>query len=86
MFGRSFCRRIVMMVGIMHLCLTGVGYTSNDHDKAGPHGQPMDAATQAMMATWQAYASPNDNHKMSGPVGRDVESRRQMVDDTGQST
>ena len=64
----SFVTRIVMMVGVVHLCLTGVGYTSNDHDRAGPQGQSMDAATQAMMATWQAYASPNDNHKMLDPL------------------
>ena len=64
----SACRRIVMMVGVIHLCLASVGYTSTEHDKAGPHGQSMDAATQAMMATWQAYASPNDNHKVLNPL------------------
>ncbi len=64
----SFSRRIVVMVGVMHLCLTGVGYTSNDRDQAGSHGQSMDAATQAMMATWQAYASPSDNHKVLNPL------------------
>ena len=64
----SFFTRMVMIVGIVHLCLTGVGYTSTDHDQAGPHGQSMDAATQVMMATWQAYASPNDNHKVLNPL------------------
>ena len=64
----SACRRIVMMVGVIHLCLASVAYTSTEHDKAGPHGQSMDAATQAMMATWQAYASPNDNHKVLNPL------------------
>ena len=64
----SSCRRIVMMVAVIHLCLASVGYTSTDHDQAGSQGQPMEAATQAMMATWQAYASPNDNHKMLDPL------------------
>ena len=64
----SFIARIVMLVGVVHLCLTGVGYASNDHDQAESHGQAMDAATQAMMATWQAYASPNDNHKVLNPL------------------
>ncbi len=64
----SFFTRIVMIVGIVHLCLASVGYTSTDHDQAGQRGQSMDAATQAMMATWQAYASPNDNHKILEPL------------------
>ena len=64
----NFYGRFVVMVGVVNLCLTGVGYTSNDHDRAGSHGQAMDAATQAMMATWQAYASPNDNHKVLNPL------------------
>ena len=64
----SFCRRIVVMVGVVNLCLTGVAYTSTDHDQAGSHGQAMDAATQAMMAQWEAYASPNDNHHVLNPL------------------
>ena len=64
----SFFPRIVLMVGVVHLGLASVGYTSTDHDHAGTHGQSMDAATHAMMATWQAYASPNDNHKILDPL------------------
>ena len=64
----SFSKRIVVMVAFAHLCLASVGYTSTDHDPAGSQGQSMDAATQAMMATWQAYASPNDNHKVLNPL------------------
>lgn len=64
----NFCMRIVLMVGVVHLGLASVGYAANDHDRAGTHGQSMDAATQAMMATWQAYASPNDNHKVLNPL------------------
>lgn len=64
----SFFRRFVVMVGVVNLCLTGVAFTATDHDRAGSHGQAMDAATQAMMATWQAYASPNDNHRVLDPL------------------
>ena len=64
----SYSRRIVMMVGVMHLCLASIGYTAGNQDQAGAHGQAMDAASQAMMATWQAYASPNDNHKVLNPL------------------
>ena len=61
------CRGLVMMVGVMHLCLASVGYASSKHEQAGQHGQSMDAATQAMM-TWQAYASPSDNHNVLNPL------------------
>ena len=61
-------RRIVVMAGVVSLCLTGVGSASNDHGQAGSHGQSMDAAAQAMMDAWQAYASPNDNHKVLDPL------------------
>ena len=64
----SSCRRIVMMVAVIHLCLASVGYTEGNDDQARSQGQSMEAATQAMMATWQAYASPNDNHKMLDPL------------------
>ena len=64
----SFYGRFVVMVGVVNFCLTGVAFTSNDHDRAGSHGQSMDAATQAMMAKWQAYASPNDNHRVLDPL------------------
>jgi len=64
----SFYGRFVVMVGVVHLCLASGGYASNDHDRAGTHGQAMDAATQAMMAKWQAYASPNDNHRVLDPL------------------
>ena len=64
----SACRKMLIMVGAMNLCLASVGYASNDHDKGGPHGQSMDAATQAMIATWQAYVSPSDNHKVLDPL------------------
>ena len=64
----SACRKTLILVGAMNLCLASVGYASNDHDKGGPHGQSMDAATQAMIATWQVYASPNDNHKILDPL------------------
>lgn len=63
-----FFRRIVLMVGLVHLCFASVGSTSNDHDQAGSHGQSMDAASQAMMESWQAYASPSDNHKVLNPL------------------
>ena len=64
----SSCRRIVMLVAVGHLCLASAGYAANNHDRAGTHGQSMDAATQAMMAKWQAYASPNDNHRILDPL------------------
>lgn len=64
----NFCMRIVVMVGVVHLCLAGVGYTAGNDDQATSHGQSMDAATQAMMAKWQAYASPNDNHQVLNPL------------------
>ena len=64
----SLYGRFVAMVGVVNLCLTGVAFTSTDHDRAGSHGQSMDAATQAMMAKWQAYASPNDNHRVLDPL------------------
>ena len=64
----SLYARFVAMVGVAHLCLTGVAFTSTDHDRAGSHGHSMDAATQAMMAKWQAYASPNDNHRVLDPL------------------
>lgn len=61
-------RRMVMIVSVIHLCLAGVTYAAGDHGQADPQGQSMDAATQAMMATWQAYASPNDNHNVLNPL------------------
>lgn len=64
----SCVARIVILVGVVHFCFTGVGYAANDHDQAGAHGQTMDAAMQGMMATWQAYASPNDNHTVLNPL------------------
>ncbi len=64
----SFYGRFVVMAGVVYFCLTGVGYASNDHGQAGSHSQSMDTATQAMMKTWQAYASPNDNHKILDPL------------------
>ncbi len=64
----SLFTRIVLMVGLVHLCFANVGYAANDHDQAGTPGQSMDAATQAMMETWQAYASPNDNHQVLNPL------------------
>ena len=63
----SFFSRIVLMVGVVHLCLASAGYAAGNHDQAGS-GQSMDAATQAMMAKWQAYASPNDNHRVLDPL------------------
>ena len=64
---RSY-RRIVMLVAVVHLCLASAGYAAGNHDQAGSHGQSMDAATQAMMETWQKYASPNDNHNVLNPL------------------
>ena len=64
----SFFSRIVMMVAVVHLGLASVGYTAGNDNQAGSHGQSMDAATQAMMAAWQKYASPNDNHKILDPL------------------
>ena len=64
----SFFRRIVLMIGLVHLCFASVGYASNDHDQAGSHNQSMDAASQAMMESWQAYASPSDNHIVLDPL------------------
>ncbi len=65
---RNFYRRIIVTVGIVHLGLASVGYAAGNHDQAGAHGQSMDAATQAMMAAWQAYASPGDNHAVLHPL------------------
>ncbi len=64
----SLFTRIVLMVGLVHLCFAHGGYAANDHDQTGTPGQSMDAATQAMMETWQAYASPNDNHQVLNPL------------------
>ena len=64
----NFFRRIVLMVGVVHLCFASVGYAAGNHDQAGTHGPSMDAATHAMMETWQKYASPNDNHKILDPL------------------
>lgn len=64
----SSCRRIVILVGAISLSLASVGYASTDHDQAGSHGESMDAAMQAMIATWQAYASPSDNHRILDPL------------------
>ena len=61
-------RRMVMVVSVMHLCLAGVTYAAGNHDQAGHQNQSMDATTQSMMATWQAYASPNDNHTVLNPL------------------
>ena len=60
--------RIVLMVGVVYLGLASAGYAATEQDQAGSPGQSMDAATQAMMAKWQAYASPNDNHKVLDPL------------------
>lgn len=60
--------RIMMVVGVAMFCLTSVGAASDNRDQTGSQDQPMDAAAQAMMETWQAYASPNDNHKILNPL------------------
>jgi len=44
----------------------------------------MDAATQAMMETWQAYASPNDNHNMLNPLVGSWRDVANCPDETGQ--
>lgn len=64
----STCKGILILVGALNLCLASPAYTSDDHDKAATHGQSMDEATQDMIVTWQAYASPNDNHKILDPL------------------
>lgn len=64
----SSCKGIVMLVGVVHLCLASAGYAAGNDDQTGSKGPSMDAATQAMMAAWQAYASPNDNHKVLNPL------------------
>lgn len=64
----SFFRQIVVIVGVAQLCLASVGYASTDHDQAGSQSQSMDAASQAMMESWQAYAAPNDNHQVLDPL------------------
>lgn len=64
----SFFSRIVLLVAVGHLYLASAGYAAGNHDQTGSYGQSMDAATQAMMAKWQAYASPNDNHKVLDPL------------------
>ena len=61
-------RGLVILVGAISLSLAGVGYASAERDRAGSDDQSTDAATQAMMAKWQAYASPNDNHKILDPL------------------
>ena len=63
-----------MLVGVVHLCLASAGYAAGNDDQAGSKGQSMDAASQAMMAAWQAYASPNDNHKILDRLVRGVTS------------
>lgn len=62
------CRGIVMLVGVVHLCLASAGYAAGNDDPAGSKGPSMDTASQAMMAAWQAYASPSDNHKVLNPL------------------
>lgn len=56
------------MVGAINLCLASAGYAAGNNDQAGSKGQSMDTETQAMMAAWQAYASPSDNHKVLDPL------------------
>ena len=60
--------RAVMVIGVAIFCLASVGAASDNRDQPGSQGQPMDAATQAMMEKWQDYASPNDNHKILNPL------------------
>ncbi len=64
----SFRRGLLILVGAICLSLASVGYASAEQDQAGSKGQSMDTATQAMMAAWQAYASPSDNHKVLDPL------------------
>ena len=61
-------RGLMILVGAISLSLAGVGYASAEQDRAGSDDQSTDAATQAMMETWQAYASPNDNHAVLNPL------------------
>ena len=75
--------RVGIVMDAAMFCLAGVGAASDNRDQPGSQGQPMDAATQTMMDTWQAYASPNDNHNMLNPlVGswRDVAKWRRKPD------
>lgn len=60
--------RVMMVMGVAMFCLASVGAASDNRDQPGSQGQSTDAATQAMMETWQAYASPNDNHKILNPL------------------
>lgn len=63
-----FFSRIVLMIGVVHLCLASAGYAAGNHDQAGAQGPSMDAATQAITAAWHAYALPNDNHTVLNPL------------------
>ncbi len=64
----SSCRGIVMLVGVVHLFLASAGYATGNDDRAGSKDPSMDTASQAMMSAWQAYASPNDNHRVLNPL------------------
>lgn len=60
--------RVMMVMGVAMFYLAGVGSASDTRDQPGSQGQPMDAATQAMMEAWQDYASPGDNHHVLNPL------------------
>lgn len=64
----SFRSGLVILVGAICLFLAGVGHVSAEQDQAGSKDPSMDTESQAMMAAWQAYASPNENHKVLNPL------------------
>ncbi|MGB0910337.1 MAG: DUF1579 domain-containing protein [Nitrospirales bacterium] len=65
-----FNRPITVVLGVVSLCFlfATAGIASDDHEHAGQYGKPMDPAMEAMMAKWQAYATPSDHHKVLSPL------------------
>ena len=63
-------RPIMAGFSVVSLCLFlgSVGYGADIHEQTGSQGKQMDPAMKAMMAKWQAYASPNDHHKYLEPL------------------
>ncbi len=60
-----FYKKQVLVLSIFVLCLTlsNSSIVFADNKEEGSKMQTMNAEMQAMMAKWQEYASPNENHK-----------------------
>ncbi|GJL64245.1 MAG: hypothetical protein NPIRA04_28990 [Nitrospirales bacterium] len=63
-------RAIIGVCGVISLCLlfVSVGYGEDISQQKTTQPEAMDAAMETMMAKWQAYASPSDNHEVLNPL------------------